>query len=294
MPPKVSSTTGSCERGPADTATARSHLNKGLCLPPEIPKKQIRGHVQHELSIALQNRTSGMLAIGRLLNEAKALVDHGAWLPWLRRHTGLPARTAQQYMVAAAWADAKNATVAHLDLDYLSPGAIYALASGRYTGETVERVLDAAAVAQRHINESDVKEIAKSGAQAAILQEIEANQKAAAEAAAEDEACEADRVKWEAAQQAEEAEAERERTEVEAILDGGPDTDLPPASEPVVASSETFHVATLERTIEALRSIMTKPLSTFRSAKISPNDIEQVTAFLQKVAKQIAEERRAA
>ena len=233
--------------------------------------------IETELSLALQNRTSAMLDIGRLLNEAKALVDHGAWLPWLRRHTALPPRTAQQYMAAAAWADAKNATIAHLDLDYLSPGAIYALASGRYTDGTVKRVLDTAAAAQRHINESDVKEIAKTGAKAAILQEIEA-----------------ERVKWEAAQQAEEAEAERERTEVEAILDGGPDTDLPPASEPVVASSETFHVATLERTIEALRSIMTKPLSTFRSAKISPNDIEQVTAFLQKVAKQIAEKRRAA
>jgi Protein of unknown function (DUF3102) len=251
--------------------------------------------VETELSLALQNRTSAMLDIGRLLNEAKALVEHGAWLPWLRRHTALPARTAQQYMAAAAWADAKNATVAYLELHYLSPGAIYALASGRYTDETVERVLDAAAAAQRHINESDVKEIAKSGAKAAILQEIEADQKAAAEAAAEDEAsCEADRVKSEAAQQAEEAEAEREQAEVESILDGGPDPDLPPASEPVLASSETFHVATLERAIEALRSIMTKPLSTFASAKISPSDIEQVTAFLQEVAKQIAEKRRAA
>jgi len=49
-------------------------------------------------------------------------------------------------MAAAAWADAKNATVAYLDLDYLSPGAIYALGSGRYTDETVERVQDAAAL----------------------------------------------------------------------------------------------------------------------------------------------------
>jgi hypothetical protein len=65
-----------------------------------------------------------MLDIGRLLNEAKALVEHGAWLPWLRRHTALPARTAQQYMAAAAWADAKNATVAHLELHYLSPGLV--------------------------------------------------------------------------------------------------------------------------------------------------------------------------
>ena len=67
-------------------------------------------------------------------------------------------------MAAAAWADAKNATVAYLDLDSLSPGAIYALASGRYTEQTVERVLDAAASAKRHINDSDVKEIAKAGA----------------------------------------------------------------------------------------------------------------------------------
>ena len=80
-------------------------------------------NVQQELSVALQNRTSGMLDVGRLLNEAKALVEHGTWLPWLRRHTALPARTAQHYMAAAAWADAKNATVAYLDLAHVSEGA---------------------------------------------------------------------------------------------------------------------------------------------------------------------------
>jgi hypothetical protein len=252
-------------------------------------------NVQRELSVALQHKTGDMLKIGSLLNEAKTFVEHGEWLPWLRRHTALPARTAQQYMAAATWADAKNATAAYLNLDYLSPGAIYALASRRYTDETVERVLDAAAAARRHINEFDVKEIAKTGAKAAILQGIEADQKAAAEGAVEPEAsCEADRVKWEAAQQAEEAEAERKKAEAEAFLDRGPDPDLPPPSEPVVASSETFHVVTFEKAIGMLRSIMTKPLSTFASAKISPNDIEQITALLQGVAKQIAEKRRAA
>ena len=81
-------------------------------------------NVQQELSDALQRKTRDMLKIGSLLNEAKTLVEHGEWLPWLRRHTALPARTAQQYMAAVAWADAKNATVAYLDLDYLSPGAV--------------------------------------------------------------------------------------------------------------------------------------------------------------------------
>ena len=234
-------------------------------------------NVQQELSDALQRKTRDMLKIGSLLNEAKTLVEHGEWLPWLRRHTALPARTAQQYV---AWADAKNATVAYLDLDYLSPGAIYALASGRYTDETVEQVLAAAATRQRHIGEADVREIAKTGAKAAILQEIEADEKAEAETAR-------------AARQANEAKAERERVEAEAILDGGPDPALPPASEPVEASSEAVHVATFEKAIDMLRSVETKPASMFGSAKTSPNDIEQTTAFLQEVARQIAEKRRA-
>jgi hypothetical protein len=61
-----------------------------------------------------------------------------------------------------------------------------------------------------------------------------------------------------------------------------------------VASSEAFHVATFEKAIGMLRSVETKPASMFGSAKISPNDIEQVTAFLQEVVKQITKNRRAA
>jgi hypothetical protein len=144
--------------------------------------------VEADLSQALQNKTINMLAVGRLLNEAKDLVDHGKWLPWLRRHTALSARSAQRYARAAAWADAKNDTVSHFDLGHLSPKAVYELASGKYSPEVVEQVLDAAAAAQRHINESDVREIAKKGAKAEILKGIEADQKAAAEVWAEREA----------------------------------------------------------------------------------------------------------
>jgi hypothetical protein len=195
--------------------------------------------------VALRHRTRNMLKIG-LLNEAKTFVEHGEWLPWLQRHTALPARTAQRYMAAAAWVDAKNATVAYLDLDYLSPGAIYALASGKFSAEIVEQVLTAAATRQRHIGEADVREIAKEGAKGAILKGIEADQKAEAEAEAArllslakakgfasfatwEALCEA----WEAAQQAEEAEAKQKQAEVETILDRGPDPDLPPPSEPI-------------------------------------------------------------
>jgi Protein of unknown function (DUF3102) len=252
--------------------------------------------VELDLSDALRCKTGGMLEIGRLLNEAKDLVEHGQWLSWLRRYTALTSRSAQRYMKAASWADArKSDTVSLFDLQHLSPKAIYALASGKYDDEVVELVLSAAATAQRHLNETDVSDIAKRGAMAAILKEIEADQKAEAEAR------EADRVEQQAAQdarraewEAQQAEAERERAEAEAILDGGPDPGLPQAPEPIEASAEAFHVTTFENAIDRLRSVMTKPLSTFASVKISPSDIEQITAFLQEVAKQIAEKRRAA
>ena len=44
-----------------------------------------------------------------------------------------------------------------------------------------------------------------------------------------------------------------------------------------------------EKAIDMLRSEETKPASMFGSAEISPNDIEQITAFLQEVAEQIAD-----
>jgi hypothetical protein len=79
-----------------------------------------------------------------------------------------------------------------------------------------------------------------------------------------------------------------------ALLQRGCDSAFYSAWHASVAASERFHVAMLERSVDALRSVMTKPLSTFALAKISVNDIEQITAFLQELAKQLAERRRAA
>jgi hypothetical protein len=101
-------------------------------------------NVQRELSVALQHKTRDMLKIGSLLNEAKTFVEHGEWLPWLRRHTALTKRSAQNYMKAAAWADAldlKNAGAALFepDLDHLSLEAILVLASGKFSAEILEQ-----------------------------------------------------------------------------------------------------------------------------------------------------------
>jgi hypothetical protein len=267
-----------------------------------MKKQRTLTNVETELSYALRYKTGNMLEIGQLLNEARSFVEHGQWLPWLRRHTALSERTARNYTAAAAWAAtwaAKSATVADFEnqLGHLSPRAIYALASGKYADEIVALVLSAAATEQRHLNEGDVKEIAKRGVKAPILKEIEKAhaeaQKAEADAEAEAErlaaerqaTLEAKRAAWKAA----EAEAE---AEAEAILDGGPDAELPPTAEPVAASSEMFHLAMFEKAIDMLRAVMTKPLSTFAPAKISTDDIEQVAAFLCEVTKQ--QKRRAA
>jgi hypothetical protein len=56
------------------------------------------------------------IAAGHALIEAKTLVAHGQWLPWLREHCALAERTAQLYMKVAR-SGAKSATVAVLGLN---------------------------------------------------------------------------------------------------------------------------------------------------------------------------------
>lgn len=55
----------------------------------------------------LENKRKGgeaVLSIGRGLIEAKALLDHGAWLPWLTEQVDFSERTAQSFMrLAKEW-----------------------------------------------------------------------------------------------------------------------------------------------------------------------------------------------
>ncbi len=56
---------------------------------------------------------------GELLLQAKAEIEHGAWLPWIEQNCKFSARQAQRYMtVAENWTaiSAKNDTVSHLTL----------------------------------------------------------------------------------------------------------------------------------------------------------------------------------
>jgi hypothetical protein len=45
-----------------------------------------------------EEAAAAALEAGRLLVEAKALLKHGTWLPWLREHCAMSARSATRYM----------------------------------------------------------------------------------------------------------------------------------------------------------------------------------------------------
>lgn len=70
---------------------------------------RLHGEIGHHHRAAAEK----MLAAGQLLTEAKALAEHGAWLPFLA-DAGIPAQKAQRYM--RLWqAGLKYVTVTHLD-----------------------------------------------------------------------------------------------------------------------------------------------------------------------------------
>jgi len=116
--------------------------------------------IEADLEAALEREARGPVEIGALLTEAKALLgSHGMWLLWLKAKFPHTARTAQNYMAAAALA-AKYATIAHLRL---APGALYALCEADNRGDAVvvERVLHEAETGW--VDADRVREIAREG-----------------------------------------------------------------------------------------------------------------------------------
>ena len=80
-----------------------------------------------DLSNALRNRTMDMLSVGRFLNEAREVADHGTWLPFLKLHR-IDERSARRYMTGAAWCDAKSGNSpdsAFYLFGQITPQAIY-------------------------------------------------------------------------------------------------------------------------------------------------------------------------
>jgi hypothetical protein len=67
-----------------------------------LPDLAGRIRVEHEaVSASLKESVRHAITAGELLIEAKAQLDHGRWLPWLRDHCTISERSAQLYMRVA-------------------------------------------------------------------------------------------------------------------------------------------------------------------------------------------------
>jgi hypothetical protein len=67
-----------------------------------LPELAARIRAEHQATAdALKTSVQHAIAAGELLIEAKALLKHGQWLPWLQDHCVMSERTAQLYMRCA-------------------------------------------------------------------------------------------------------------------------------------------------------------------------------------------------
>jgi hypothetical protein len=67
-----------------------------------LPDLAARIRAEHEAtSVALKSSVGHAILAGELLLEAKELLKHGLWLPWLAEHCAISERTAQLYMRCA-------------------------------------------------------------------------------------------------------------------------------------------------------------------------------------------------
>jgi hypothetical protein len=133
--------------------------------------------IETELSVSIGVETYQVLRQGDLLNEAKQLLEHGQWLPWLKRHWPTGESTAQKYMKAATW---MTKSLHGRDLGGITVHALHELASQNPDEETLSLILDIAE--KRTLSAYDIKDIVKRRAKAAIAAEVAAEEEAQAKA----------------------------------------------------------------------------------------------------------------
>jgi hypothetical protein len=84
---------------------------------PVLAAEIRRAHA--DVQEAAKTAAEKAIQAGHALIEAKELVKHGEWLPWLRENCALAERTAQLYMKIAR-SGLKSATIADMGLKFAS------------------------------------------------------------------------------------------------------------------------------------------------------------------------------
>jgi hypothetical protein len=226
--------------------------------------------IASEMQIAMSRESANIIAIGNLLIEAKAQVQHGHWLRWLGDNFGSSVSTAENYVAAAGFAE-KFPTVANLRL---RPSALYLLAqtldepSILYTDEAIETIFKEAET--RWVSAGKAREIAHR------LYEERAAETIAAETADQSEA-----------ERAEQAEQDLQ-AEADAIL-GGPPPELPPTEE---ASAPDASLPPFDAAIRTLGYLQTKSLAKFAGTEHGAGAIRSIAEFLHSVADAVEKEQQ--
>jgi hypothetical protein len=128
---------------------------------PSPPRNRSLKDIEGDLQSVLRANTRCVIDIGRLLIEAKAQIEYGQWLTWLKAQGFVSDRTAERYMAAVEFADRFD-TVSNLKLH---PSALYRLIERECNAPLREAVF---AAAKTHwVNKDEVDAI-----QARLTQDI--------------------------------------------------------------------------------------------------------------------------
>ena len=178
--------------------------------PVEQHELALLDNLAHEARNYAENAAMNMLQLGRVLSQAKALVDHGDWQAWVEQNAGISMRWAQ-YCLSGYERYGENQDYAKLGKSKLQimlalpPGA-----EGSFMQEN-----DVEAMSTRELREAvkKAREEAKAEAQAEAEKEIERERKArrAAEARADALAERPDEISEETAEELREKDREIER-----------------------------------------------------------------------------------
>jgi hypothetical protein len=114
----MSSRSDKSTKNTANSQQEFSQSNRLTVLAAEIRKAH--ADVQDAAKTAAQRA----IEAGHALIEAKELVQHGGWLPWLREHCALAERTAQLYMKIAR-SGLESATIADLGLQGAAEAIVF-------------------------------------------------------------------------------------------------------------------------------------------------------------------------
>jgi protein gp37 len=76
--------------------------------PAPETNDQVLARLAVEIRASVSTSTADAIRAGHKLLEAKALVHHGEWLPWLHKHVEMTERVAQYYMQLAQVRDTKR------------------------------------------------------------------------------------------------------------------------------------------------------------------------------------------